>query len=190
MTAASFTTWPCYRRRYTPYLFTVGLKRKPVCWTLVLLWICTCVGYLPGDMVQAAQHPSVLFLVTGQSGERDPFHHFFLFAEVALDAPNKAHVAVRELPVRRIHQRRQLIQQFTVPGINRGHVQAHARRLVTAGGWEEGRAHRYTITGNVVCASTFWVSLPTSRRLMPLRPCEAMKMTSQPRSFAVLVISS
>lgn len=39
---------------------------------------------------------------------------------------------------------------------------------------------RYTSTGNVECASTFCVWLPSSRAAMPLRPCEDMAIRSQP----------
>lgn len=50
--------------------------------------------------------------------------------------------------------------------------------------------HRYTSTGIFECVSTFRVSLPTSRALIPRRPCDAMKIRSQPFSSAALMINS
>jgi hypothetical protein len=49
---------------------------------------------------------------------------------------------------------------------------------------------RYTSTGILVCVSTLFVSLPITRAAIPRRPWEAMKITSQPGSVAVLIISS
>src|SRR5215471_167119 len=47
-----------------------------------------------------------------------------------------------------------------------------------------------TSTGIVACCSTFCVCEPSMSPLRPRRPCEAMKMRSQPRASAVLRIAS
>jgi hypothetical protein len=46
-----------------------------------------------------------------------------------------------------------------------------------------------TTTGMLVWVSTLLVTLPSSTAEMPLRPCEAMMMASQPLSSAVLMIA-
>src|SRR6266699_2362231 len=50
--------------------------------------------------------------------------------------------------------------------------------------------HRYTMTGISVCVSAFCVSLPSSSALRPLRPCEAVKITSNWHRFAVSMMAS
>ena len=47
-----------------------------------------------------------------------------------------------------------------------------------------------TSTGIVVCCSTFCVCEPSISPLMPRRPCEAMKIRSQPRASAACRIAS
>lgn|GEM_PF-6591821 len=49
---------------------------------------------------------------------------------------------------------------------------------------------RYTSTGIALCTSTFCVSLPRRSPLIPLRPCEAIRIRSQPASRAVEMIIS
>ena len=51
-------------------------------------------------------------------------------------------------------------------------------------------AQRYTRTGIFEWVSTFWVSLPSSRPLIPRRPCEPMKIRSQPAFSAASMMAS
>ena len=53
-----------------------------------------------------------------------------------------------------------------------------------------GEYYLYTMTGIDECVKTFCVSLPSNTALRPRRPCEAMKITSQPRVFAVSIMAS
>jgi hypothetical protein len=53
-----------------------------------------------------------------------------------------------------------------------------------------GFFQRYTTTGTVACASTFAVTLPSSMLTIPLRPWDAITMTSQALSFAAATIAS
>ena len=52
-----------------------------------------------------------------------------------------------------------------------------------------GRDQWITSTGMAVWVSTLLVTLPSSTAVMPLLPCEAMTMASQPFSSAVLMIA-
>ena len=50
-------------------------------------------------------------------------------------------------------------------------------------------AHRWTSTGILQCVSTLTVSLPRTSAEMPWRPCEAMRIRSQPFEAAVSMIA-
>src|SRR5258706_11245447 len=47
-----------------------------------------------------------------------------------------------------------------------------------------------TITGSLVCVSTFCVSLPSSTAVIPRRPCEAITIASHLFLFAAAMIAS
>ena len=64
-----------------------------------------------------------------------------------------------------------------------------ARRLVAATDWLRREPATRSLATGYFGASTFCVTLPSSSRWMPRRPCDAMKTASQPCLDAVAMIS-